>query len=181
MKIIQNRAVAIIFTMIVVLVFGTLKSIQKPKELGEQFLFDTHEAVKRAYGDSYIPSVPIDEETLENVYGVPMRAVESYVAEGAMMSVHVDVFIGVKARQGFLDEVVEALEAYQEFLITNSFEYPLHQAKVEASKVYVVEDHVYFLILGETFATNGQVTNEQIAYAEEQLQIAIDAIEKLIN
>ncbi len=72
----------------------------KTPVLDEAFLGQAHEAVKQAYGEAYLPSMPLEEAMLTDIYGLPMEDVEAFVAEGPMMSTQVDTFIGLRAKPG---------------------------------------------------------------------------------
>ena len=65
-----------------------------------------------------------------------------------MMSAHVDVFLGIKAKSGYADEVKEALTSYRSYLINETLQYPMNVEKVENSVVYQNGDYVFFLMLG---------------------------------
>lgn len=112
-------------------------------------LYQAHDAVKEEYGILYIPNKEINTDTLTNVYGLHMDDVDDYIAESAMMSTHVDVFIGVKAKKGKSEIIANRLEAHRQALC---FEYrndSAKLAKVKASKVTKFGDFVFLMILGQ--------------------------------
>lgn len=61
-------------------------------------LADVVQAVKDAYGENYLPSTPLDEQMLTDIYGLDMENVEEVIGEAPMISAHVDTFIAVKAK-----------------------------------------------------------------------------------
>ena len=77
------------------------------------------QAVKDAYGDNYLPSMQMDEQMMTDVYGVDMDNVEEFVAEGPMISAHVDTFIAVKAKEGKGEQVQQELQAYLDYVQEN--------------------------------------------------------------
>lgn len=162
----------------IVLMLVGCKAPGEDATLGDAFLGEAHENVKAAYGDDYLPSVPIEELYLQEVYGLDMTKVDKVIAEGPMMSVHVDTFIGIKAKSGEAEAIEETLNAYRDDMIKNSMQYPMNIAKVNASKVYRVKDHVFFLMLGATDSGENASEEEALAFAQKQVQIAIDAIEE---
>ncbi|HAS73271.1 MAG TPA: hypothetical protein DCS67_03915 [Clostridiales bacterium UBA8960] len=112
-------------------------------------LYQAHAAVKAEYGDFYIPSKEIDTEVLKNVYGIQMDDVEDYIAESAMMRTHVDVFIGIKAKKGKSDGIVNVLETHRQRLSDEYRGDSAKFAKIQASKVTKFGDYVFFMVLGQ--------------------------------
>lgn len=138
---------------------------------------ELHTAVKEAYGENYIPSVmAYDEETMESVFGISDDLYEEFVAEAPMISVHVDTFVAIKAAEGKAEEVEQLLTAYRENLVNNSMQYPMNLNKVEGSRVYRNGDYVFYIMLGSLDGTE-----EDVAAAESQNQIAVDVIEGLLG
>lgn len=58
-----------------------------------------HQAVKEAYGENYIPSAPYDAQALNDIFGVPEDLYEEFIAEGPMISVHVDTLPPLRRRR----------------------------------------------------------------------------------
>lgn len=111
-------------------------------------LLASYEAVKKAMGENYIPSAPIDATQLSEVYGVSEELIENVIAEGPMISVNVDTFIAVKAKEGKGEDVEKALNAYRDVLVADTMQYPMNLAKIQASKVIRDGDYVYFTLVG---------------------------------
>ncbi|SDK10470.1 DUF4358 domain-containing protein [Natronincola ferrireducens] len=156
-------------------------SSESAVNLGDDFLEKAHEAVKEAYGEDYIPSMAIQEDFLADIYGVPMDSVKEYIAEGPMMSTHVDTFIGLKVEADSVNKVADALRAYHTDLVENSMQYPMNLAKVQSAEILVIEDHVFFLMLGGFNDNVEQTEEEALEFAKEQVQIAVEAIEGLVK
>ena len=150
-------------------------------KLDSFFLEKAHEAVKEAFGEDYLPSMVIESQMIADIYGVSLDDVDAMIAEGPMMSVHVDTFIGIRAKEGKGESVAKALEAYRKTLVENSLQYPMNMAKVNASTVYTVGDHVFFLMLGKMNDGGSQTEEQALEYEKAQVQIAIDAIEELLK
>jgi hypothetical protein len=150
---------------------------EKKVTLAEDFLSKSHQAVKDAYGENYIPSMNIDTMYLSEIYKLDMDLVEEVIAEGPMMSMHIDTFIGVRAKAGKVEDVKKALEDYRLDAIANSFQYPMNMAKLNASTVYSIGDYVYFLMLGGFDETPEQTEEGALSFAKEQVEVAIKAIE----
>lgn len=140
-------------------------------------LDEIHTAVKEAYGDAYIPSMPFDGQMLDQMMGVTEDMYESFIAEGPMISAHVDTFVAVKAKEGKGDEVKAALDSYRENLISNTMQYPMNLPKIQASEVYQNGDYVFFVMLGTpTMESEEQGEEAALKSAQENNKIGMDVI-----
>ena len=140
-------------------------------------LEEIHTAVKNAYGDDYMPNMAMDETALTEMVGVDMANVEEFIGESPMISAQVDTFIAIKAKEGKGDEVEAQLNAYRDKLVNDSFQYPMNMAKVNASQVLRKGDYVFFLMVGAVDERADATEEEAAAFAQEQVQIGVDAIE----
>ena len=139
-----------------------------------------HDAVKEAYGESYVPNMEYDSETAKEPFGLQPEWYDDTIAEGPMISVHVDTFIAVHPTEGNEQNVEDALNAYRDNLVNNSMQYPANQVKVEASRVETVGDYVFFLMLGSIDLEIEDEAEMLTAY-QEQNQIAVDAIKEVLG
>lgn len=142
-----------------------IKANQDDKSL----LDEAYESVKEAYGDFYIPSKMIDLVDLESLYGVSTNDVDTFIAESAMMTSHVDVFIGIKAKKGKGEAVSESLERYRLKLFKENGSDAAKMAKIEASKVFSFGDYVFFMVLGQN--TDAVVSDETVFLDQAALEI----------
>lgn len=133
------------------------------------------DAIKTAYGDDYLPTMPIDEFYLTSVLGMEESSFTDFAGEVPMISAHADMAIIVKAADGKKGDVKAKLEAYQAYLTEESMQYPMNLAKINASKVLENGDFLGFIILGKFDERDNPTENEQAAFAEEQVQIGVDA------
>ncbi len=143
-------------------------------------LEEIHTAVKEAYGENYGPSMPYDAQMLADMFGLTEDMYDVVIAEGPMMSAKVDTFIAVHPTEGNKEAVVEALNNYRKVQIEDTFQYPANLSKIQASEVREMGDYVFFFMLGytdEMFETE----EEQIAEFQKLNQIAVDAIEGVLN
>lgn len=143
-------------------------------------LEEINTAVKEAYGENYLANTEIDAATLESVYGITEDMYDAVIAQGPLMSVHVDTFIGIHPAEGKKDAVVEALTAYRDYQINQAMNYPMNLGKIQASEVKEIGDYVFFIMLGTTdemFDTE----EEEIAAFQELNQVAVDAINGVLN
>ena len=136
-----------------------------------------HQAVKDVYGEEYIPSAPYDAQALNDIFGIPEDLYDEFIAEGPMVSIHVDTFIAVKAKEGKGGEVEKLLSDYRTRLVEDSVQYPMNISKVEASEVVRHGDYVFFVMLG-TASEEAQEQGEEAALksAQEENKKAVDAI-----
>ena len=139
-------------------------------------LVELHNALKEAYGENYLPSMPLDEMMLAEVIGVDMANVESFIAEMPMMSAHVDTFIGIKAKEGKANAVEADLNAYRDNVVNNSMQYPMNEEKVKASEVVRKGDYVFFVMLGQI---PDETISDTATFAKEQMQIGLDKLEEI--
>lgn len=150
----------------------TESQIQKEVSLEE-----IHTAVKEVYGEQYIPNAPLEVAELLNISS---DLYEEAIAEGPMISVHVDTFIAIKAKEGKGEEVEKALTSYREYLLNDAMQYPMNLPKIEASSVLRIGDYVFFVMLGQV-AEDALEEDDILKSAQESNQLAIDAIKKFFE
>ena len=143
----------------------------------EENLAQIHDAVKKAYGDNYIPSMEFDATMLKELFGIDESWYDAAVAEGPMISAHVETFIAVHAAEGKAGDVSKALEAYRKRQMEEALQYPMNLPKLEASQVVTHGDYVFFVMLGGA-AQDAEEQGEEAALesAKENNQIGIDVI-----
>lgn len=139
-------------------------------------------AVKEAYGEAYVPSMDYDAQSLESIFGVKEDWYDEFIAQGPMMSAHVDTFVAIKAKEANVQDVVDALNSYREYLVNDSMQYPMNQIKIQASRVEQVGNYVFFILLGEIPTdVEEQGEDKMLEVAKEQTQIAVDTINKVLT
>ena len=159
---------------IMVITFVQINANKRENDL----LNSAYENVKAGYGDFYIPSISIEPSTLEAIYGVSFEAVESYFGESAMMSTYPDVFIGVKAHKGKAKEIGEALNAYREHLLVRFKDSASGLAKVNASRVFIYGNYVFYMVLGQPtdIMITSEASAEHILSAEASAAIGFEKL-----
>jgi len=138
-------------------------------------------AVKKAYGDGYLPNMTIDQDVLAEQYGIKKSMYEEVIAEGPMLSFQIDTFIAVKAKEGKAEEVKAAMEKYKQYLLDESMQYPMNASKIPATQVYRFGNYVFFSML---VSPQGEEPESEEAYleaAKKQNQIAYDTIAKFFS
>lgn len=131
-------------------------------------------AIKEAYGENYLPSMPVEKEYLVSVMGLEEGSFTDFAGELPMISAHADMAIIVKAADGKAADVKEKLEAYRKYLIEDSMQYPMNMPKINASKVLENGDYLGYIILG-AFSDEEADESAQADFAEEQVKIGVDA------
>ena len=74
------------------------EDIQEPAGEGEAA--KVLDAIKTAYGEDYLPSMPVDEIYLTSVMGLEEGSFTDYAGELPMISAHADMAVIVKAAEG---------------------------------------------------------------------------------
>ena len=142
----------------------------------EPALADVAQAVRDAYGDNYMPDMPMEAEMLSSIYSVNMDDVEDFVAESPMISTHVDTFIAIKAKEGKGESIEKTLAEYRDYVMNNALNYPMNIAKVQATQVVRHGDYVFYVLLG-AYDENENASEEEAAkFAKDQVQIGLDTI-----
>lgn len=142
------------------------------------------EAVTAELGDAYWPQMPFDSMMLEMMYGITPDMYDAFLAEGPMMSAHVDALIVIQAKEDQVDAVKEALETYRQSQVDNLMAYPSHVGKIQASKVEVIDNYVCYVILGGDVMDLMEQEDSDAAvikHCEAENDKAIAAIKKAIE
>lgn len=150
---------------------GTGANVNKEKQ---EELDKIHEAVVKAY-EEYLPNMPYDAAYIKESFGVEEGWYDAFVAEGPMITMHVDTFLAFHPTEGNKESIVTALEKHKEFLVNESFQYPMNMGKVAAATVVEEGDYVYFIMLG-TIDNDMTDDDKRIEAFKEQNEIAIEAI-----
>lgn len=146
-------------------------------EISDELLSKVYAAVKEAYGEKYVPSMMFDETMMEGTFGITKDQYDSYVAEGPMISAHVEMFVGIKAKEGKAADVAKALEDYRKSQLDGALQYPMNMPKIEASEVVTHGDYVFFIMLGSPeMEAEEQGEEAALESAKENNQIAVDTI-----
>ena len=140
-----------------------------------------HTAVKEAYGDMYLPNMPIDPQMVQDLYGVDSANVKNMIAEAPMVSMNPDLFIGIEAVEGKAEEVATALETFAENDITQGMHYPANLGKVKATQVITIRDHVFLVRLGANNENMDATEAESEEFAKTENQKAVDAINEVFG
>ena len=148
---------------------GTKQTKKKAPSLNK-----VYKAVKKAYGDSYTPSVKLSGDDIKNTYGIKSSWYSGAIAEVPMMSVHADELVIVKAKNASSKKKIKAaLTSYQKYLKKDAHQYPANQVKIQASKIYV------FILGTIDNKTEEQGEEKALAAYKKQNEKAVNAIKEL--
>lgn len=144
------------------------------------------EAVKTAVtdllGDNYFPNMPLDPDMLEFSFGITTDMFEDYLAELPMISANVDTLVVVKAAEGQVDAVEEALNSYRDAQVSNTMQYPQNVGKIQASKVEKFDNYVIFVLLGGDLGDLlDQGDDAVITHCQEVNDSVIEAIKGVLQ
>ena len=105
-------------------------------------------AVVEQLGDGCWPDMQLLPDMLEMSFGIASDMYDDYMAEMPMISANVDTLLIVRAKDGKVDAVREAVEAYRDVQVNNSMQYPMNVGKVQASRIETIGSYVIFVQLG---------------------------------
>ena len=134
-------------------------------------------AVTDALGENYWPNTAIPAEMLEGSFGITADMYDDYMAEMPMISTNVDMLIVVKPKEGQLQAVEEALNAYRDMMVEDTMQYPMNVGKIQASRIERIGDYVCFVQLGaDVMNVLEQGDEAVIKHCLEQNELAIEVM-----
>lgn len=135
-------------------------------------------AVIEALGEeNYWPDMPLEPDMLQSLLSVGPDLYEDFMAEMPRMSAHVDALVIIKAKEGKVKDVEDALNAYRDMLVADTMQYPMNLGKIQASRVDTVGNYVIFSQLGGDVDAELEKGDEAVVAAcQEANQLAVEAI-----
>ena len=106
------------------------------------------EAVASELSDEYWADAVLEQEILDDWYGISAEMYEEFYGQTPMISANVDALIVVKAKEEHLEDVQNALDTYRESMIQDTLQYPMNIPKIQASQSNTVGNYVCFVQLG---------------------------------
>lgn len=108
-----------------------------------------HKAIADQYGDNFVADVALSKEEIKTRYGIAPSWYTDISAEVPMISSNVDTLIIAKSKnKNTKKKIKDKLVKYRKSLIEDTMQYPMNVMKIQASKVYVKGDYVFFIMLG---------------------------------
>lgn len=128
--------------------------------------------------DNYLCDTDIDEDWLENSYGLDLSKVESYVAkQNSISSVNLDTVIILKTEDGYADEAVDKLNENFAQTVDYSKMYSMNVAKVSNARIYKAGNYVMYLLAGAGYDGEDAEEESKLALAEyEKIDEAVREI-----
>ena len=88
----------------------------------------------------------------------------------------------IHAKDGKVEDVENALNAYRDSLVNDTMQYPMNLGKIQASRVERIGDYVCFVQLGaDTSSVEEQGDEAVITYCQEQNELALEAIRQTLE
>lgn len=141
-------------------------------------------AIADKYGESYAPNVTLTASEINQYFGIKTSWYSDALAEMPMISTNVDTLVIVKAKnKNTKKKIKKQLLDYRSKQINETMQYPMNIPKVQASRVYVKDNYVFFIMLGFIDSSLEETgTDEQLidAYKAENKK-AVDAINALFK
>lgn len=143
------------------------------------------------YGTSYYPNVKVHEDEaylstyLTDTLKMDAAWIDDIIIEVPMISANADMLVLVDPTEGNAENVLNALDNYKNYLVEESFQYPMNEARVKSAAVAQVGDYVCFSILGGAVDNPeewGITTEEELAsYYESMNMNAIYALQSYLG
>lgn len=139
---------------------------------------DVIKDVEAAYGDEYVATNILDDETIKELIGIDADWCNELYAANSLVGTHKDILIAVKAKPEYLEKVLLAINEYRDKLIDETVQYPLNMQKIQASRIDTYGNYVFFTLLGFIPSEVEEKSDDEIlaAYQEENLK-AVDVYE----
>lgn len=146
--------------------------IANTRSIDEQFTI-----IEKAIGESFNAVMEISKEEAIDKYRISEANVEDIRAQMAMVSMHIDQLVIVRAKEGSVEKVKKELDDYRQALIDDTMQYPMNIPFIQGSIVKVIGNDVYFIMQGiydDTFMDLEE--EEAIKEVQKRNQDALNAI-----
>lgn len=143
-----------------------------------QVVNNIYQAVVEAYGGAYRPQMQVQEESyfMQDTLKLDASWYDAAIVEVPMMTMNVDMFAIVHATEGNLDNVKKAFDDYKNYLVNDSFQYPMNMPKVQSAVVEVLNDEyvVFSILSGLAYVDDVEEEGALITLYEESSKVAVD-------
>lgn len=93
----------------------------------------------------------LDQQSLQEVFGLNPDDIEEYYGEYSAVNTSADHIIGVKVKDGKVDEVKSALESHKQEIVDNFEEYlPDQYDRAQAGKIIQKGNYLFLVIAGDS-------------------------------
>lgn len=132
--------------------------------------------IKENYTQTYRCNMPIETDTMTNVFGITEDMYEYYYGELPMISNHADMILVVKPTEEKYDEVKTKLEEYKNYQINEAFQYPTNAIRVQATEIYEQDGMIYYIaIFGDADETK-ETEENLLKLSKESVASVIEII-----
>lgn len=141
------------------------------------------DAVNAAYAtveaSNQVATMDMDMATIVSYFGLDESMIEDAFGKGPMMSAHIDMIVAIQAKAGNVEQVEDAVEAFQDNLEQDTMQYPTNLAAIQNAEVFSEGNNVYYVRLN-TYASDLSEDQmaEEIEKINDKAENAIDALHK---
>ena len=129
-------------------------------------------AITDLLGENYLANMSLTKDEIKERFGLQPSWYTDVIAEIPMMTAHVDTLVIAKAKNNNTKKKIKKqLTDYRNILINDTLQYPMNLLKIQASKVYVKNDYVFFLLLGHVDSSSEETSTEEQIIEEYKAEI----------
>lgn len=137
--------------------------------------------VQNLLGDAYWPQVSLSAEELEDLTGIESDMYVDFLAERQVLDAHIDTLIVIHAKEDYVGEIEQGIEAYRSGIIEANRNHPQNLGKAQASRMETIDDYVCFVQLGaDTTPYADRGTEAVAAHCLEENERALYVLEQAI-
>ena len=117
-----------------------------------QVIQNVAQYLKESFGTMYLPDMQMqnDEYYMQDTLGLDASWYDAAYVEVPMMSFGADKFIMIHPTEGNLENVQNAVNAYREAQIADTYQYPSTMTQRQAAAVETIGDYVCYMIFTGT-------------------------------
>ena len=117
-----------------------------------QMIQNVAQYLKESFGTMYLPDMQMqnDEYYMQDTLGLDASWYDAAYVEVPMMSFGADKFIMIHPTEGNLENVQNAVNAYREAQIADTYQYPSTMTQRQAAAVETIGDYVCYMIFTGT-------------------------------
>lgn len=137
--------------------------------------------VQNLLGEAYWPQVSLSAEELKDLTGIESDMYVDFLAERQVLDAHIDTLIVIHAKEDYVGEIEQGIEAYRSGIIEANRNHPQNLGKAQASRMETIDDYVCFVQLGaDTTPYADRGTEAVAAHCLEENERALYVLEQAI-
>lgn len=142
---------------------------------------ELRDAVIVMMGENYWPDTLLNNEELAERTGISDNMYEDFLAEYQHTEAGIDMMILIDAKEDEIPVIENYLNEYRELLLRIYEQQPQNKAKVEASRIEVIDHYICYVQLGADISDlEAQGEEVMISYCQQENEKALDLMEKKI-